>query len=387
MKESSKKTKKLITIKKSSKYYLFIILSSIFWSISYYILYSIFFSNKEIIDIKTREFLDKNTMHKTFFEVYSISFIQILSIILYLIVLYTSKKQNINLSIKAFKEKKKKSNKIKIMFYVISIVILNYLTAISISQIRTSLTQKQISINIVGLSFFIISFLIEKFYYKNIFGKDKFISLFFFIISFIYSIYFAVDLTLHDISFQLISFIFTILGSIKNYFINQLMNIDNINPFYLIFINGIFTSLISLIFIYFRFFNLRYFNILRQFGNNILFLILYFISLFVFCIFQTLSNYYISPISYGLIYIYIYTIIGLYYDFSFIFVIYIIFILFFSLIYCEFISIHCFDLDKYTRDNIDERGKKEIDDLNNLSSISDISDDIITVHSKKKFFV
>lgn len=139
------------------------------------------------------------------------------------------------------------------MFYVISIVILNYLTAISISQIRTSLTQKQISINIVGLSFFIISFLIEKLYYKNIFGKDKFISLFFFIISFIYSIYFAVDLTLHDISFQLISFIFTILGSIKNYFINQLMNIDNINPFYLIFINGIFTSLISLIFIYFRF--------------------------------------------------------------------------------------------------------------------------------------
>ena len=91
MKGSSKKTKKLITIKKSSKYYLFIILSSIFWSISYYILYSIFFSNKEIIDIKTREFLDKNTMHKTFFEVYSISFIQILSFILYLIVLYTSK--------------------------------------------------------------------------------------------------------------------------------------------------------------------------------------------------------------------------------------------------------------------------------------------------------
>lgn len=46
-------------------------------------------------------------MNKTFFEVYSISFIQILSIILYLIVLYTSKKQNINLSIKAFKEEKK----------------------------------------------------------------------------------------------------------------------------------------------------------------------------------------------------------------------------------------------------------------------------------------
>ena len=273
------------------------------------------------------------------------------------------------------------------MFYVISIVILNYLTAISISQIRTSLTQKQISINIVGLSFFIISFLIEKLYYKNIFGKDKFISLFFFIISFIYSIYFAVDLTLHDISFQLISFIFTILGSIKNYFINQLMNIDNINPFYLIFINGIFASLISLLINIFGIFKFNYFIIFKGFGKNILFLILYFISLFVFCIFQTLSNYYISPISYGLIYIYIYTIIGLYYDFSFIFVIYIIFILFFSLIYCEFISIHCFDLDKYTRDNIDERGKKEIDDLNNLSSISDISDDIITVHSKKKFFV
>ena len=88
MKESSKKTKKLITIKKSSKYYLFIILSSIFWSSSYYILYTFFFSNNEKIDIKTREFLDKNTVNKTFFEVYSISFIQILSIILYLIVLY-----------------------------------------------------------------------------------------------------------------------------------------------------------------------------------------------------------------------------------------------------------------------------------------------------------
>ncbi len=172
---------------------------------------------------------------------------------------------------------------------------------------------------------------------------------------------------------------------IKNHFYNHFMIINCFNPFFITFLNGFFSLIITIIGLYFLGYN---YNFSLLIGNIIIY-ILYIFVLFLYFIFQYLSNYYISPTSCGLTFLFSNLFISLVEKTNIslfgIITLESIWIIplflptiFMSILYCEFIVFHFWSLDQQTKFVIEERGK--IEDINTNKSVSSITysiDDIL----------
>ena len=408
MKEYIYEKKRYISFPKINIYYIFIFVASILWCISYFLIEKI-----NPIKINTKD----NIMNRISFEIHSISISQILFIIIYFVNLYLSKTEKNN-----FKDKKqymqneenlktenskisniliqsKTSNisninligfKTALIIFILSIFNIIYLYTLIVMRIKNYGNIDKIFL--VGIFNFIIGTIIEKYYYKKILGLHRIIPFIYFSVMipvYIYTIeksnqfqkyepIFIGKYRINQILEYCIFFIGFFLMFIKNQFYHHLTNFKYINPFFIIFLNGIFTLIIAIIFFYYLGYSFKFELLI----NNIFQYNLYIIILFLYFIFQTLSNIYISPTSCGLIFLFINLFISLIekthiYLFGIIdlnkFWIIPLFLptIIMSILYCEFIVFHFCGLDEQTKFAIEERGK--IEENNSKKTISSIN--------------
>ena len=195
-------------------------------------------------------------------------------------------------------------------------------------------------------------------------GKHKIITLIYFFIILTFKL---ITLNLNSFIEWIFPFIFLFLLDfiiiIKYYFYYYLMKIRNYSPFFLISIEGILSLIIT--------YNSNHINIIYKIisDRNLIYFIIYLVCLYIFFIYYLLSIYLFSPISFGIIHIFIFIIQYCIYSKLSFHILLIIIILFFTLFYSEIIIFHFWNLDKYTKLSIEERAKKEIDEFNNTSII------------------
>ena len=345
-----------------SKYSILIIFSSIFWIICYHLL-------EIILPYEKNDNKDNNNSIYNF-EIFFMSLVQLFSIFLFLIELFRSKKKyNISKNINTFQITKKVDNEnqkisiCKIIIYLLFFNFFNYFIY-KIFSLKRSYESNYEDDFFFGFSCFLFSFLIEKFYYKNIMGKHKIITLIYFFIILTFKL---ITLNLNSFIEWIFPFIFLFLLDfiiiIKYYFYYYLMKIRNYSPFFLISIEGILSLIIT--------YNSNHINIIYKIINdrNLIYFIIYLVCLYIFFIYYLLSIYLFSPISFGIIHIFIFIIQYCIYSKLSFHILLIIIILFFTLFYSEIIIFHFWNLDKYTKLSIEERAKKEIDEFNNTSII------------------
>ena len=412
MEQNIYKKRKYISFPKITICYIFIFLASIFWCISYYLIATI-----NPIKINQVDNINQDDiMNRISFELHSIAISQIFFIILYYVNLYLSnsesKKNRLleneeiistdNTKVPNLLIQNKESHfplinyKTTLFIFILSFFHIIYIYILIVMRIKDyGIIDK---IFLVGIFNFIIGTLIEKIYYKKILGLHRIIPFAYFstmIPVYIFTIENKEENKNKYLYFgkykinKFVEYIFMIIGIflmvIKNNFYNHFMVIKCINPFFITFLNGFFSLILTIIIFYFLGYNFD-FSLLK---GKIIIYIFYIIVLFLYFLFLTLSNYYISPTSCGLIFLFNNLFISLIEksDISLFGIktlesIWIIPLflptIFMSILYCEFIVFHFWSLDHQTKLVIEERGK--IEDKNTNQSNSSINysfDDIL----------
>ena len=412
MEQNIYQKRKYISFPKITICYIFIFLASIFWCISYYLIATI-----NPIKINQVDNINQDDiMNRISFELHSIAISQIFFIILYYVNLYLSnsesKKNRLleneeiistdNTKVPNLLIQNKESHfplinyKTTLFIFILSFFHIIYIYILIVMRIKDyGIIDK---IFLVGIFNFIIGTLIEKIYYKKILGLHRIIPFAYFstmIPVYIFTIENKEENKNKYLYFgkykinKFVEYIFMIIGIflmvIKNNFYNHFMVIKCINPFFITFFNGFFSLILTIIIFSFLGYNFD-FSLLK---GKIIIYIFYIIVLFLYFLFLTLSNYYISPTSCGLIFLFNNLFISLIEksDISLFGIktlesIWIIPLflptIFMSILYCEFIVFHFWSLDHQTKLVIEERGK--IEDKNTNQSNSSINyslDDIL----------
>ena len=412
MEQNIYQKRKYISFPKITICYIFIFLASIFWCISYSLIAII-----NPIKINPLDNSQDDIMNRISFELHSIAISQIFFIILYYVNLYLSNSESKlkytfleneeiistdNTKIPDLLIRNKKCHfplinfKTTLLIFILSFFHIIYIYILIVMRIKDyGIIDK---IFLVGIFNFVIGTLIEKIYYKKTLGLHRIIPFIYFSIMipvYIFTIENKEENKNKYLYFgkykinKYVEYILMLIGIflmvIKNHFYNHFMIIKCINPFFITFFNGLFSLILTIIIFYLLEYNFD-FSLLK---GKIIIYIFYIIVLFLYFLFLTLSNYYISPTSCGLIFLFNNLFVSLI-EKSNISLFGIITLesiwiiplflptIFMSILYCKFIVFHFWSLDQQTKFVIEERGK--IEDINTNKSVSSITysiDDIL----------